>query len=443
MGLIRFAGGRTTSNPPAGNENPNANYLLTGVQQPPHDGETYDYNDWRPGAVGFMSAGEWFECPVFGSRIWRVTEFYTASPSSANDFLQHDSYAKHQMNADGTMMYSKSPASGSDGFIIIDTSDMSVLHTNQPTGIAPFEVHWDATDPNIYYYFSGTSLMQRDLSGTPSSSTKKNFGSTMQGNGGSLNIQSADGRYFVVRYNNTAKVWDSISDTIYTGQTPTMPGGGWVSITPSGNHLCTGGNSHTSYPLNHTTDTVGTGTEYWNLCGDHAVLISPDDGNDYAVVIECNSTDGIYVMDVTTDVSAMTDTQQRNAAQSSVVLGEWTVDYHLSAVSKGAYKNYVFIDTEELGGGDNFNVDPGVGWYQYAQEIIAMEVLTGQIYRLAHHRSRNIDGNLNYYGQPRLSCAWDGSKVIWGSNFNIDQDIGGAQYSDYYMIKDPIGSALA
>ena len=51
MGVIRFAGGRVSASPPAENQNPNANYLLTGVQQPPHDGETYDYNDWTPAAV--------------------------------------------------------------------------------------------------------------------------------------------------------------------------------------------------------------------------------------------------------------------------------------------------------------------------------------------------------------------------------------------------------
>ncbi len=45
-----------------------------------------------------------------------------------------------------------------------------------------------------------------------------------------------------------------------------------------------------------------------------------------------------------------------------------------------------------------------------------MNVMTSEVRRYAHHRSRGIDSD--YHAQPRISCSWDGSIILWTSNYN-------------------------
>jgi hypothetical protein len=47
---------------------------------------------------------------------------------------------------------------------------------------------------------------------------------------------------------------------------------------------------------------------------------------------------------------------------------------------------------------------------------VAVNALTGEVRRLAHHRSRGI--GQSYYYQPRISASWGGQYVEWPSNFN-------------------------
>ena len=62
----------------------------------------------------------------------------------------------------------------------------------------------------------------------------------------------------------------------------------------------------------------------------------------------------------------------------------------------------------------------------YRQEIIAINVLTGEVGRLAHHRSRSI--LQDYFASPRLSASWGGKVVGFASNFNRNG------VNDIYMI---------
>src|SRR5207245_1673194 len=48
--------------------------------------------------------------------------------------------------------------------------------------------------------------------------------------------------------------------------------------------------------------------------------------------------------------------------------------------------------------------------------IVMVNVLTGAVQRLAHHRSRQAD---LYCRQPRVSANWDGTKVMFASNYGV------------------------
>lgn len=378
-----------------------------------------DYNAFTPNASNFPPIGYYYFDPVFGAPIRRLTN---VMGSGNND----DIYAHHWANADGTYAFTRTP---SNQLNIIKLSDGSKAYTSQPLGDIGYEIYWDAQDANKYYYYSGANLMVRNLS-AQTSSVKKTFPSTLQALGGSLNFQSRDGYYFVVQYSGSAHVWNSQTDTIYSGTVAfdVASTNGWVSITPDGNYVVT--SAHYSYAIDHNAHSVATtGLQFWNGCGDHGVLTSASNGKNYFVTHNCYyDPPGVVAVDITT----------QRTAQSDVTGVKWLLntawadnDGHLSAVSRGAFQDWVFVDTEYFSG-DGFNSMPS-SWTAYRQEIVATNVVTGQVRRLAQHRSRGL--NASYYNQPRISCSWDGSAVLWTSNYNVSSPTG---YADMYSILDPI-----
>ena len=399
-----------------------------GIHAPPTSG-TFAYNTFKPGAAGFPAVGNAYIDPVFGSTVKRLTNV------TGNVNLE-DIYAKHQANANGTLAFH----TNANGVHVINVNTGAIVYPSQPAGLSNFEMHWDANDPDKYYFFSGRNLMRRNLAAqtsTPMNSVP--FPTNLQVNGGSLNIQSRDGRYFTLRYGGTNKVWDSLTQTTYTGSVTPLDSGGWVSITPDAKYIVTAAGStpepqkqHHSYPINHATQSIGsTPTQFWGLCGDHGVLVSASDGKNYFVTFECFNVGAIYRVDITLNQAGRTELQQVNSNQKLVQM-TWNDDGHFSAVSKGPLADWVFMSTESTV--DNFN--SGVsGWTAYKQEILAMNVVTLEVRRLAHHRSR---APLTVYGyQPRVSTSWDGSVVMWTSNFNTNSPSG---YSDLYAIQSPLGA---
>jgi len=340
-----------------------------------------------------------------------------------------DIYAHHWANADGTLAFTGQ-------LNIVRIADGVTVYPNQPQGDPNYEQYWDATDPNKYYYYNGANLMVRDLA-AQTSSIKKTFPSALQSMGGSLNFQTRDGRYFIVQYGGTAKVWDSQTDTIYSGSATQADPNGWISITPSGNHIVTAAGpnwEHYSYAIDHTAKSIAaTPVNFWTACGDHGVLLSASDGKDYMVTFNCYEDPvGAFRVDVSKNQAGRSVALQRADNQLLVPI-QWTDDGHFSAVSKGPLQDWVFFDTESKN--SDFNGSTS-GWTPYRDEIIAINIMTLQVRRLAHHRSRGmtISGN-GYFNQPRVSCSWDGSVVLWTSNYNISSPTG---YADMYTILLPI-----
>lgn len=172
---------------------------------------------------------------------------------------------------------------------------------------------------------------------------------------------------------------------------------------------------------------------FWDRCGDHGVLVSATDGKNYFITHSCYNSPGIYRVDISMNQSGRSDSQQLGDNQLLLNVGWAENDGHFSAVSKGPLTDWVFVDTENMS--DSFNSSTS-GWTTYKNEIMAINVLTREVRRLAHHRSRSMNlGGDGYYNQPRVSCSWDGSAVLWTSNFNIGSPTG---YSDLYSIQAPV-----
>jgi len=400
----------------------------TDVHNAPTTGD-YAYNSFIPTAGNFPALGGEFTDPVFGEVIRRLSDIGTSTSG-----WQH--YSFHNINADGTLAFKVV-----GGLQIINTSDGSTAYANQPSGTNVVDIRWDMLDPDKYYYLSGTSLLRRNLA-AQTNTTIRNFttessGTDLQTQGGSVNFQSRDGRYFIVKYSDNHHIWDSVEDAVYTGDIPPSTATGWVGITPDGAYAYGGGYTATTlgrkfyaYALNHATNTVNTtGIMCWDLCGDHGNAVSASDGNTYLVSFACNSQNpGIYVVTINEDRESMTEAQQQADAILYVPI-DWDdqESMHFSAVSVGDNKNWIFVSTEN--NTDLFDGNQS-SWFAYTQEIFAINVLTGVVRRLAHD---------DYDQQPRVTCSPTGNFVMWASNFNYDAAAVG--YSDYYGIESPLGAA--
>ncbi|MEK7761133.1 MAG: WD40 repeat domain-containing protein [Nitrospirota bacterium] len=406
--------------------------LLTGA---------YGYNSFIPGSVGFPAVGGIYVDPILKGTIRRLTDT-VGFPN------QEDIYGHHWANANGSLAFSRTST-----FNIISTTTGAEVYTNQPLGlnhpllgtVAP-DIAWDAIDPNRYYFYQGANLTCRNL--VEQRNVVKTFPAPLEPNGGSLNTQDRSGRYFTVRYGGSNKVWDSQTDRIYSGSVTPLNLNGWVAITPDGNYLVTAAglnNEHYSYAIDHMNHSIGsTPVNFWTLCGDHGTLVSAANGKNYFITFDCNNFPGIYRVDITLDqnLNQPFKTEADQIAVNQLLLPltfnsattASTNDGHLSAVSKeGPNQNWVFFDSETFlktfpDGYDDFNSDPATSnWQPYEQEIIAMNVVTLDVRRYAHHRSRGLSSS--YYAQPRISCSWDGSIILWTSNYNISSPTG---YADMY-----------
>jgi hypothetical protein len=100
-------------------------------------------------------------------------------------------------------------------------------------------------------------------------------------------------------------------------------------------------------------------------------------------------------------------------------------------VSRGPLQDWAFGSIES---GDDAFGSSVTTWRAFKQEIVMVNVLSGEVRRLAHHRSRSVFSN--YYYQPRVSASWDGGFVAWASNMGLDQ----SGYADIYSIRVDTGS---
>jgi hypothetical protein len=181
---------------------------------------------------------------------------------------------------------------------------------------------------------------------------------------------------------------------------------------------------HRSWAINHSSRTLSTSpTVFWTLCGDHADLVSASDGKTYFVTFECDSIAAVYAVDITIPQDPNNKPKQI-ADNRQLFKTAWADSGHFSGVSRGALRDWVFVSVES--GDDTFGSTVN-GWRAFKQEIVMANVLTGELRRIAHHRSRSPEAD--YYYTPRVSASWDGSVVTWASNMGYS----GNGYADIYV----------
>jgi len=402
-----------------------ATYVTDSASHPPPTSGPYAYyataGTFGPNQSGFPGIGGSFVDPVFGRTIRRLTN--EVGQSSDSEIYSRNGWS----NADGTLVHHRSP----NGRKFINPKTGQVVKGSGIPG--NFDSSFAPDDPDTWYYWNNGSsqLMQMSVA-SGQSSVVHNFPGALSAMGGSVDWIDRSGRYMVLRVGGNIRVFDKQTKTLYSGSIPGSygGGGGWTGISPDGQYVITstptsapGDDSH-SWKINHSSQSVSTSPVlYWTLCGGHADIVSASNGKTYHVSLDCHTSAALYAADVSIPQSAGNVPKQLSDNKKLVQL-TWSDDVHVSRVSKG---DWAAVSVES--GGDGFTSSVS-GWRAYKQEILMANVVTGEVRRLAHHRSRG-DLGANYFAQPRVSSSWDGSMVFWTSNFGHSQN----GYSDLYVVE--------
>jgi hypothetical protein len=386
------------------------------------------YGAFGPDQSSFPRVGESFVDPVFGKTIKRLTN--ELGQASFSEIYSKNGY----FNANGTLVHHRTPS----GHNIISTSTGQVVRA----GVAfNYDSSFAPDDPDAWYYFAfGDTTLYKYSVATGNRTVVKTFPGALAALGGSVDWIDRTGRYMVLNIAGVTRVYDKQSDTLYAGSIPGNygAGGGWRGISPDGNYVITSTDgsptmSH-SWRIDHATRTVSTTPVlFWTACGGHADVVSATNGKTYFVSFDCHTSISIYAVDVTLPQSASNVAQQLSQNRKLIQLTSWADSGHFSRVSRGALQDWMYVSVES--GDDGFS-SPVTGWRAFKQEILKVNVLTGEVRRLAHHRSRGL-GSGSYYAQPRVSSTWDGSVVLWTSNFGHS----GNNYADLYGMNVAAGSA--
>jgi hypothetical protein len=402
------------------------------IHRPPRTGPL-GYNTFRPGQPGFPARGHAYRDPVFGTEIRRITDEFPR-PSGSQLYSKNGFW-----NADGSRLLHFQPR----GPRVLDSRTGRVVADRLPR-----EVKADASfapdDPDTLYFVQGSSLWRYSLE-RESTRRMKDFNARLGGLGASVDWIDRSGRYMLLNLGGRLRVWDRRDDVLYAGEVPVQHqhacGEGWAGLSPDGRYLVTNAvemlqprcgryeTRHLSYAIDHAARTVDTTPKMiWSLCGDHADLVSATNGRTYLVAFECHSESAVYAVDVSN--GQRSDDRARQRRENRLLLRKrWAVGGHIAGVARGLWQDWAAVSLEA--GDDPFDGDVS-DWSPYKQEIILVNVLTGEVRRLAHHRSRGL-GKGCYRCAPRVSVSWDGRHIGWASNFNHPV----REYADIYAITLP------
>jgi len=420
--------------------------LRDGDSHPPPATGSLAYNTFVPPET----PGVTYVDPVFGERVRRLT----------TDHVHDDIYARNMWwNADGTryLHRSKNGTAFADFWDVIDVTTGTVTHRGLPNGaaISAADGGFDPVDPDALYYYAANGIHKITLTPGGEWTDTPYFappgGAPLKGLGGTLNWFDVSGRYMLVRYGPEPSVHlydrrnmdagpygNAIDATDYIDR------GSYIGITPDGQFLVGydsrqvglgGMGQGVSWKLDHGTRSIAaTPNVFWSLCGDHGSFISASDGRNYMITHDCYGQPGVWRVDITNDASGLDESHQQTLPNNTRLLGlsTWDDFGHFSTAASG---DWAFVSTEDgtdtFGGGTADGSGDVTPWHPYRQEIVAINVLTGEVRRLAHHRSRSVDDD-TYFSMPRVSTSWRGNVVGFASNF--DQSGNGAPLVDVYAI---------
>jgi hypothetical protein len=372
------------------------------------------YDTFQPPAVGSMYAD-----PAFGATIKRVsnalttrnadqggyltwieTEYATMSPFNSDNsrfILLHQSYFALY---DGT------------GFYMFDLP-LEINSSSEP--------RWSRTDASTLYFHSGNQLKSYNAS-TGSIAVVHTFSeySAISGNG-EMDI-SADGDHFVFAGDNRyIFVYQISADKKFTAFDSASRPFDSMYITPDNNVIVSWFTSGTArYNGQELFDSNMNFLRQVGHADGHKDVTRDTNGDE--VLIWTNSDDPQPIPNCNNGIVKV---RLADGAQTCLLQLDWSLAVHISAPDGNGS---VYVDTEAPA-----NPESGSsGWKAYTDEILQVKLDGSGATRWAHHRSRPLS---SYNWQPKLSVSRDGSRLLYGSNYDLPKILGGnTEYADAYLL---------
>ncbi len=364
---------------------------------PPPAGSTYVDSSFGTTVKRISNALSTKSSLTNGNLLQVTGEYSTMSPFNADNsrlIVQHDSY-----------------------FGLYDGSGNYL--NDLPFAInAGSEPRWSRTDTNVLYFINNNQLKQYDISTQVSSVVHTFSGYSLISGKGESDI-SVDGDHFALAGDGTfVFVYEISTDT----QGPVFDASGHsfdsLYITPNNNVVV-------GYyqPGTARYNGIELFDRNMNFQRQLARAIGhmdvARDVNGDEVLLWTNSGDPQPVCD-----NGIVKIRVADASQTCLISLDWSLAVHISAPDNNGW---VFVETYAPA-----DPDPTGGWPKYTNEILQVKLDGSEVRRLVHHRSRPFD---SYYYQPRASTSHDGSKLVYNSNFGLQQILGyPSLYVDAYLI---------
>ena len=367
-----------------------------------------DYDVLAPPA-----AGSSYVDPVFRSTIKRMSnsriEPDVAKGVGTLPFISNEYSTMSPFNADNSRILGLH-------FSYFGLYDGSGRFTKNLTVCASCEPRWSRTDPDVLYFISGNRLNRLNVS-TGRMSAVHTFREYKSISGKGESDISVDGDHFVFAGDDSSVfVYEISTDT--KGPVLNTGGRGFDSlyITPNNNVTITWLESGIAR---------SNGIEFFDRNMTFQRQVAPAgghmdvtrDANGDEILLWINSADPTPVCE-----NAIVKIRLSDAHQTCLISLDWSLAVHVSAPDTGGW---FFVETYAPG-------DPAPdseGWKTFTNEILRVTLDGTEVLRLTHHRSRPLT---SYNYTPRVSSSWDGSKIIFNSNFGLHGP--STLYTDVYLM---------
>jgi hypothetical protein len=283
---------------------------------------------------------------------------------------------------------------------------------------ASSEPRWSRGDSNVVYYRSNNQLKQYNVS-TSAIAVVRTFTEYSLISGRGESDISFDGNHFVFvgdgRYVFVYEISTDTKGNVFDTGGLAFDG---VQITPQNNVTITWIASGAS--RNQGVELFDSNMNFLRQlarAGGHMDVTRDTNGDEVALWMNANDPTPICN-------NGLVKIRISDGLQTCLVTFDWTLAAHFSATDNSGW---AFVGT--IAPSDPV---PPAGWFTYTAELMQVKLDGSQVRRLAHHRSRPFN---SYTYQPKISVSRDGRKLVYGSNFGLQQILGyPTEYSDAYMI---------
>ena len=435
-----------------------------------------NYNTFLPPPMG----GAYVD-PVFGTTVMRLSDAakIIGSSGNVNSAVSNEYSSVNPINADNSLVYLQIALGGkrlysiNGGLANVPSPDLSF----NGKGPLSFQMRWSRTDPNILYYVEpeiayytgpdvpGPSYIKSINVMTGEIKTLHTFPQYASLYLTSANL-SPDGDYFPILANGRYAFWYRIStDTVGPIIDRTSPTWGFAvgakgGMQVVGDRFTIFNYASTAYPFGllvldrDSMTLVSTVFQYNTKPGvitqfDHAAFGLDADGSPivmmpYPAYTNCQGSpwyvpgSGGVLQAAKWNLHTGTNTNL-----GCLPMRINNTDFYFSLPA--TYNGWTLVtlldiigDPSPTGG----NPAPQPGWLAMENELFLLKLDgSGQVKRLVHHRSRSSDFTTSpptepYGARPKPSLNMDGSKAIFGSNFNLvnPTPTGDVNYQDVYLV---------